>query len=110
MTPDKARALLDGTTPGPWHCRDDAGLLAVASDSGPVAIDVNEADAALVAAAPDMAAMRAGMRTEYRTEEWQGSYPGWVPTSPWTAKKPAGGSEPHARVVRRYVTTEEEIS
>lgn len=50
----------------------------------------------------------AGMSTEYRTEEWQGSYSGWVPTSPWTAKKPVGGSDPHTRVVRRYITEPEE--
>ena len=46
----------------------------------------------------------AGMRTEYRTEEWQGCYPGWVPTSPWTAEKPVEGPDPYTRIVPRYVT------
>lgn len=50
----------------------------------------------------------AGMRTEYRTEEWQGQYPGWVPTSPWTTEKPAGSTDPHTRIVPRYVTEPEE--
>ena len=68
----------------------------------------DKATADMLAAAPTMAAMIAGMRTEYRTEEWQGGYPGWVPTSPWTAEKPAGGTDPHTRIVRRYVTTPEE--
>ena len=52
----------------------------------------------------------AAMRTEYREEEWQGCYPGWVPTSPWTTEKPVGDPDPHTRIVRRYVTGEEEIS
>lgn len=59
--------------------------------------------------APTLAALVAGMRAEYRTEEWQGSYPGWVPTSPWTAEKPAGDTDPHTRVVRRYVTEPEAV-
>ena len=65
---------------------------------------------ALAAAAPTLAAMIARMHTEYRTEEWQGGYPGWVPTSPWTTEKPVGDPDPHTRIVRRYVTGEEEIS
>lgn len=77
MTPDQARALLDGTTPGPWdvggapdehpavvkHRTVDGGPL-IACDN--IAQEIhNEADAALIVAAPGMAAMIAGMREEY---------------------------------------------
>ena len=50
----------------------------------------------------------AGMRTEYREEEWQGLVIGWVPTSPWTPEKHAGSTDPNTRIVRRYTTEPEE--
>ena len=121
MTPDQARRLLDGTTPGPWEVdHDHAWAPGVWSPDGIVfgpyydREDMeqweagNAADLRLAAAAPVLAAMIAGMRAEYRTEEWQGSYSGWVPTSPWIAEKPVGSSGPHTRVVRRYVPEPEE--
>ena len=104
MTPDEARDLLDGTTPGPWHVNPKHSGDGLSPDE----VARAQADAALIAAAPTLAAMIAGMRTEYRTEEWQGHSPGWVPTSPWTAEKPVGGPGPNTRLVRRYVTEPEE--
>ncbi|MBP2333311.1 hypothetical protein [Corynebacterium freneyi] len=121
MTPDEARALLDGTTPGPWlsdldrNSDEPRGIYAVVAQGDGLTTRliaeeiVEEADTALIAAAPTLATMAAGMRPEYRAEEWQGPYPGWVPTSPWTAEKPAAGTDPNARIVRRYVTEPEEI-
>lgn len=111
MTPDEARALLDGTTPGDeWHYQVKWGAVRNISPIDIIPggeLDVTEEDAALIVAAPEMAAMIAGMRTEYRTEEWQGSYPGWVPTSPWTAEKPAGSTDPNTRIVPRYIAEPE---
>lgn len=125
MTPDEARDLLDGTTPGPWEWVDgkDNGVEYEAL-RGPGGVDAlrtqdaeeyaswivgTNANKALAAAAPTLAALIARLRPEYRAEEWQGSCPGWVPTSPWTVVKPEGSTDPNTRVVRRYVTTEEEI-
>lgn len=82
MTPDKARDLLEGTTPGPWEWRegkDQAGefvslrgpdgvtdaLRTWDGDLYASGVDGTDADKALVAAAPTLAAMIAGMRTEY---------------------------------------------
>ena len=78
MTPDQARALLDGTTPGPWEVdHDHAWAPGVWSpDSiifGPYydREDMEQweggtpADLRLAAAAPTLAAMVAGMREEW---------------------------------------------
>lgn len=67
----------------------------------------DKATADMIAAAPTLAAMVAGMRTEYRAEEWQGHCPGWVPTSPWMAEKPVGGPDPNTRIVPRYIAEPE---
>lgn len=123
MTPDEARALLDGTKPGPWYCRDDAGLLAVVSDAGPVAIDVDEAEIPLIVAAPTLAAMIAGMRAEYRAE-YQAPFGHWFPTdhcrnyrNAWVTKQEAERNAADwkadgypTRIVRRYFTDPEVIA
>lgn len=110
MTPEEARRLLDGTTPGPWYCRDDAGLLAVDSGAGPVAIDVHEADTALVSAAPDMARTIAGMTTEHRHEVQSIADGTWHPLTEWAEGEPdrRPWNVTPTRIVRRYVTTPEE--
>ena len=72
MTPDEARRLLDGTTPGPWFFDDDmAGRVLKVGPIAPYGyeLECSTDDAALAAHAPDMAAMIAGMR-----EEWGVSY------------------------------------
>ena len=68
---------------------------------------ITEAGTPFTADAENMTRMIAGLRAEYRAEEWQGQYLGWVPTSPWTAEKPVGSTDPHTRIVPRYVTEQE---
>ena len=81
MTPDKARALLDGTTPGPWQWREgkdqNGEFVALCGPDGADALRTwdgdlyasgvhgTDADKALAAAAPTLAAMLAGMREEW---------------------------------------------
>ena len=114
MTPDKARALLDGTTPGDeWYYQVKWGSVqyiepVTVTPGGEV--DVTEEDAALIVAAPDMARMIAGMR-----EEW-----GVVATYMGREVEEWGfdtrdGSEAEGttlgvgyRIIRRYVTEPEE--
>lgn len=92
MTPEEARALLDGTTPGPWKWRDgkdqNGEFVALSGPDGADALRTwdgdlyasgvhgTNADKALAAAAPTLAALFAGMRTEYRAE-LQGVEGGW---------------------------------
>ena len=127
MTPDEARALLDGTTPGPWEWREgkdqNGEFVALRGPDGADALRTwdgdlyasgvhgTDADKALAAAAPTLAAMRAEMREEWGVEErheytgewhWHSTYPDRE-----SACDAANGME-HFRVVRRYVTTPEE--
>ena len=78
ITPDQARALLDGARPGPWHVYtdpddpdgtfiyDDMGNMCIAVE--PAGSDYLEADLTLAAAAPDLAQTIAGMTWEYAVE------------------------------------------
>ena len=141
MTPEGARALLDGTTPGPWEVEtvpemryydgetwETPGKIVVYADEATlfVAADEfvgdegdehdNEKNVALAAAAPTLAAMIARMREEWGVAV---TYPGLAEVVEWGYSQ-AGALEeveltstaPGAeyRVVRRYVTAEEEIS
>ena len=79
ITPDQARELLDGATPGPWKKRRDRDgtPIAVVVSAGPTerhhimtaepacSEERAQADTGLIAAAPDLAQTIAGM-----TEEW----------------------------------------
>ncbi|WP_292814719.1 hypothetical protein [Microbacterium sp.] len=81
MTPDQARALLDGTTPGPWRLQEVKGhphLRHITTGTGhsgdptaavciPVDVTSREgaANMAAKAAVPSMLATLAGMHTEY---------------------------------------------
>ena len=127
MTPDEARALLDGTTPGPWEWsegKDQNGeFVALRGPDGADALRTwdgdlyasgvhgTDADKALVAAAPELAAMIAGM-----TEEWGivAVYLGRHEAEEWgfdtreEAKAEGESLDAEFRLVRRYVTTPEE--
>lgn len=113
MTPEEARRLLDGTTPAEdwWHSvkwgrvrhLEPVGIDAAGE------LDVTEEDAALILAAPRMAAMIAGMR-----EEWGivANYLGRHEVEEWgfdtREEAEAEGNTFVAteyRIVRRYVTT-----
>ena len=116
MTPEEARRLLDGTTPAEewWHSvkwgrvrhLEPVGIDAAGE------LDVSEEDAALILAAPTLAAMRAEMR-----EEWGAALPDGRPVGVgWgtydTALKDMNAWRRDgydARIVRRYVTEPEEI-
>lgn len=82
MTPEEARKLLDGITPGPWECSaydvgvpegwDESWLHlymghTVLSTGGPYEhiTDEDYANAALAAAAPELAETVAGLRTAW---------------------------------------------
>lgn len=75
ITPDQARALLDGATPGPWCLRETDVLMNARAfhirKVGQPGIRVSATtyghndDPELIAAAPDMAETIAGMRWQY---------------------------------------------
>lgn len=126
MTPEEARQLLEGTTPTPWTVNTETYQtrrgLAVADfwitdryDRQVAGQDVTERhreetenDFSLMAAAPDMAAMIAGMRTEYKMEvrdqhgKWH--HGGWT-DDPARCFEPSffGLKITACRLVRRYV-------
>ena len=129
MTPDKARDILDGTTPGPWKWREgkdqNGEFVALRGPDGSDALRTwdgdlyasgvhgTDADKALAAAAPDMARTIAGMR-----EEWGVSCGGKKPGAWWASHEEADQCAKRMRigthyprpivVVRRYVTEPEE--
>ena len=117
ITPDQARELLDRATPGPWimhryvpedYIRVTGEDLKDIADNGVV----EDGDAHLIAAAPDLAQTIAGMRWEYAVEmmeeEWEvvGLY---GPDEPWGSEADARGamkawrSPRPIRLVRRLV-------
>ena len=112
MTPEEARRLLDGTTPGKWQWDVTGNVAAVDGDGWEDVADyVAESNAPLIVAAPDMAAMIAGMREEWGVAV---TYPGLAEVVEWGFDTRDGaeaeGSTLAAeyRIVRRYVTTPEE--
>ena len=114
MTPDQARALLDGTTPGPWKWRWDTGLISVVDvEEEPVATDLDVQDSDLIAAAPALAAMIAGMRVEWSRQALISGDPEWHPIrwcrsreeaerTYWTRSLPSGATVEY-RIVPRYI-------
>lgn len=126
MTPDEARRLLEGTTPGPWEAYDpgdgtarlygaDNNRLIEHVTHGGAGSYMSQPNGVLAAAAPVLAATIAGMR-----EEWIGQYlereGKWAticayPTREEVAHHLDHGSwdaYTHTRIVRRYVTEPEE--
>lgn len=112
MTPDQARALLDGTTPGPWEWRWDTGLTSLFGAKGEsVATDLEVQDSDLASAAPTLAAMIAGMRPEYavRLPDGQIVGAGWGTYDTALEDQNAWRRDGYdTRIVRRYVTEPEE--
>lgn len=82
ITPDEARDLLDGTTPGPWTmhrpCPEDF-IRVTGEDLKDIADNgiVEDADARLIAAAPELAQAIAGMQVEYTVEYSQDAGETW---------------------------------
>ena len=116
VTPDEARDLLYGTTPGPWY---------LSSSQSVVGIDIvmydgtvmERRNVALASAAPTLAAMIAGMREEWGMEA-QLPNGDWLPPQTWhdspdraiiNVASIHGVTSANRRIVRRYVTEPEEI-
>ena len=126
MTPDEARDLLDGTTPGPWTLQPVPGhpglrhisTGAVVGVNGipeciPVHMDskVGAANMTAIATVPSMLATIAGMRPEYAVRLPDGSPvgAGWGTYDTALEDMNAWRRDGYdARVVRRYVTEPEE--
>ena len=129
MTPDQARALLDGTTPGPWEWREgkdqNGEFVALCGPDGADALRTwdgdlyasgvhgTNADKALAAAAPTLAAMLAGMREEWSRQALISGDPEWHPIrwcrsrdeaerTYWTRSLPSGATVEY-RIVPRYI-------
>lgn len=120
MTPDKARELLDNATPGPWQSRGDGPssgkphlYVCTCEDRTKVAEAVGWDDAPLIAAAPDLAALVAGMHYEYAVQLKHGD--GWIMSRHRSATHEdakaiqARYSRAETRIVRRLVTDEEVV-
>lgn len=72
MTPDKARELLENATAGPWEYKDYTVYMNACRDvltipDGVYGV-IQEQDGPLVAAAPDLAELVAGMHYEYAAQ------------------------------------------
>ena len=132
MTPEQALKLLGNATPGPWRSRDEEwlndypdsvevitgtdpnaspyGLVADVSQRSSDVYDIDPemvANARLIAAAPDMAAMIANMRTEYAIEYQPNPDSQWYRVSDWSEEYPLIDGEelkPRERIVKRYAT------
>ena len=121
MTPEEARWLLDGTTPAEdWWYSVKGGWVRHLEPVGIDAageLDVSEDDAALIVAAPTLAAMLAEMRAQYGVEV-QRANGDWLPPYSWHDSPEQARTcvtalhvrhTANRRIVRRYVTTPEEI-
>lgn len=133
MTPDEARALLDGTTPGPWRLQEIKGhphLRYIATGTGhsgdptaavciPVDMTSREGAANMTAkaAVPSMLATLASMTTEYGVEV-QRPNGAWAPPQSWHDSPDRaiacvtaihGWGTANRRIIRRYVTEPESV-
>lgn len=119
MTPEQARQLLEGTTPAPWEHSNPDGITEISASGEAIATDANPKDAPLIAAAPDMANMIAGMSPEYAVQGKVPSSDEWLTLSQWSEELPPSEfefeitltdedtGETHridARIAARYVT------
>ena len=138
MTPEQASQLLDGTTPGPWGfdtqtyeepCYPElvVDFQVTTHNGNQVAVQTDfDSDAYesgrnfnLIAAAPDMAAMIAGMTTEYAVQGKAPNSDEWITLSQWSEELPSSELElgitltyedtgetyqVDTRIVMRYVT------
>lgn len=124
MTPEQARKLLEGTTLAPWEVemhhesrRPDVATFWIAGRTGDQVaeqetlgrhFDVTESDFNLIAAAPRMAAMIAGMTAEYAVIHQPSPGSEWHQVTRWSkSKNPLNKGYELAddeRIIVRYVT------
>ena len=119
MTPDEARDLLAGTTPAAdwWHSVKGGWVrhLEPVGIDAAGEMDVSEDDAALIVAAPTLAAMVAGMREEWgvKWDDDPNGPPDWGFPTRAAAEKWEKESRHYGpgrgHIIRRYVTELEEI-
>lgn len=128
ITPDQARELLDGATPGPWEALFDNE--AIETDASTVLCNTDgavewgrntEHDVPLAAAAPELAQTIAGMRWEYGVEQHTLDNPHWHTAIPYDRgfdqdkctqlAETFRANNPHNkyRIVRRLVSKPEVI-
>ncbi|MGO1992981.1 MAG: hypothetical protein ACTH2Y_14235 [Corynebacterium sp.] len=93
MTPEEARALEHGTTPGPWTASECTGFIAAAEGERPVLTAERgdwwcEEDHRLAAAAPDMRATIAAQTWEYRAQ-YREVWGAWLDVTRWTNEEEA---------------------
>ncbi|MBC6792663.1 hypothetical protein [Corynebacterium sp. LK26] len=127
MTPEQARKLLEGTTPGPWNADDEGPLVGgiwspdriifgsyFDWEDMPQWEQGEPEDRRLMAAAPDMAAMIANMTAEYavqvrRSDGWQWSRDEddfrWQPLTVQIVRADRDHPREETRIVCRYATT-----
>ena len=116
ITPDQAQTLLDGATPGPWGrtqmgaLTDTDGKVLVHGPDG----NMDDGDANLAAAAPDLAQTIAGMRWEYALETLWGTGHDWAVTTGWFPTPERAWADlaldtGPTRIVRRLVSETEVI-
>lgn len=126
MTPEEARRLLDGTTPGPWTLQPVPGHpglrhittgetmgLTNAPECIPVHMGskVGAANMTAIATVPAMLATIAGMREEYAIEHQHIPGGQWHQVTGWSHEPPLNDGHdlaPDERIIRRYVTEPEE--
>lgn len=121
ITPDEARALIDGATPGPWvpvhdsghggewhsHVNAEDGARLTTYDSGYGDADIHAPDADLMAAAPDLAQTIAGMK--WQTGVHAGDEDIWAETPEEEALAIMAAKRPDVRLIRRLVSTPEVV-
>lgn len=80
MTPEQARQLLERATPGPWDCvGQDEEYPRVARDGyQDITNDATNFNAPLIAAAPELAELVAGLRYEYAAQVRRGTASPWL--------------------------------
>lgn len=123
MTPEQARQLLEGTTPGPWEHEGRQPYIDsenfVIRQVGKPGVRIrgaaygDTANIDLIAAAPGMAEMIAGMTAEYavqvrRSDGWQYSRDEddfrWQPLTVQIVRADRDHPHEETRIVMRYVT------
>ena len=123
ITPDQARELLDGATPGPWEAYDpgdnsarlyghhDERLVKHVKPQESAGSYMDRADGELAAAAPDLAQTIAGMTEEWRCEaDFDGTWAGlttWESSPDYARATMQRRHRYPVRLVRRLVGTVE---
>ena len=110
MTPEQAQELLDKATPGPWWVETESPCECCTYVAAPAAAvcTPDMEDAPLIAAAPELAEIVAGLRYEYAVQLKHGD--GWItsrhhtPTVEVAKEVAARYKRSETRIVRHLAT------